>query len=202
MLPSRGVSAGGNPDEETRRRNVELCTARTYGSLCRKDWLTPAQLSRTIEAERRHNLTLCLNGAYPSLCRRALLTLGLRVCRIKREFKLPVMATASRPSALRSGKHRVPQPSARQHAPAQHVGGAAPPRPRLRVRLAAYSSILVRAPVRGFLLMLTARQRWPRFRRASPDGPTPQRRPQSTRGTVLESTGAGRLERLEDDPGW
>lgn len=59
--------------EYEKSRNLTTCLDGRYPSLCKKQWLTEAEVSSADSAVRRANLSNCLDGRYPSLCKKGLL---------------------------------------------------------------------------------------------------------------------------------
>ena len=57
-----------------RAENLATCLSGRYPRLCKRQWLTPEELTKVEAAERRENLKVCLTGRYPALCNRAVLT--------------------------------------------------------------------------------------------------------------------------------
>ena len=56
-------------------RNLVRCFEGRHPSLCKKEWLSAAELDKAKDAERRANLQTCLKGRYTSRCRKDNLTI-------------------------------------------------------------------------------------------------------------------------------
>jgi hypothetical protein len=68
------ASMAGAQTDLQRAENLATCLRGRYPALCKKAWLSAAELRKTEAAERRENLATCLDGKYPTLCHRQLLT--------------------------------------------------------------------------------------------------------------------------------
>jgi hypothetical protein len=68
LLALLGVAQGQT--DLQRAENLATCLGGRFPTLCRTEWLSPADRQKAALAERQENLKTCLSGKYPILCDR------------------------------------------------------------------------------------------------------------------------------------
>jgi len=70
FLRLAALGVGHSQTDLQRAENLVTCLQGRFPTLCRTEWLSPADKQKAAQAERRENLNTCLSGKFPMLCNR------------------------------------------------------------------------------------------------------------------------------------